>query len=150
MQLLYHNHDFEFNKFEGKYLIDHLFDDIPDDLILPEFDTCWVKYAGEDPCKYIEKFAGKIEVLHLKDFVCDSLNAGPVYALIGGSDAPSKEANNFRFRPCGSGLQDFEKIIKSADAAGVEYLIVEQDNWYDNNALDEARKSREYLKTLGI
>ncbi len=150
MQLLYHNHDFEFNTFEGKYLIDHLFDDIPDDLILPEFDTCWIKYAGEDPCKYIEKFAGKIEVLHLKDFVCSSLNAGPVYALIGGSSAPTKEENNFKFCPCGSGLQDFESIIKSADKADVEYLIVEQDNWYDNNALDEVKKSREYLKTLGI
>ena len=42
MILGYHNHDFEFKKFEGKYLHDYIFEAIPEGLIVPELDTCWV------------------------------------------------------------------------------------------------------------
>ena len=119
IQLLYHNHDFEFDKYEDKYLIDWIYESIPSDIINPEFDTCWVRYAGEDPCKYIEKFSGKTDVLHLKDFTCKKLASGPVYALIDedGNEqkVPSKEDNEFMFKPLGQGLQDFETILKTAE-----------------------------------
>lgn len=155
MQLLYHNHDFEFNTFEDKYLIDHLFETVPDDLILPEFDTCWIKYGGEDPCKYIEKFAGKIEVLHLKDFYSTKLGCGePVYALIDNEGKAQRKnnftENDFHFRPLGHGIQDFNSILTSAEKAGIEYLIVEQDASEERPPIEAAKISREYLKSLGI
>ena len=53
MQLLYHNHDFEFVKLDGKYALDVLYDTIPADLLQTELDTCWVKVGGEDPCAYL-------------------------------------------------------------------------------------------------
>ena len=154
LQLLYHNHDFEFNKFEDKYLIDHIYDSIPNNLINPEFDTCWVKYAGEDPIKYIEKYAGRVTVLHLKDFVCKNYAAGPAYALIDNEgnavESVSKEDNEFRFKPCGHGVQDFKSILEAAEKCGTEYVIVEQDAWYDECPFECAKKSREHLKSLGI
>lgn len=155
MQLLYHNHDFEFNTFEDKYLIDHIFDTVPDDLILPEFDTCWVKYGGEDPCKYIEKFAGRIKLLHMKDFTSSKLGCGePVYALIDNDGKPQRKSNfvenDFHYRPCGKGIQDFNSILASAEKAGIEYLIVEQDASEDMPAMEAAKISRDYFKSLGI
>lgn len=154
LQLLYHNHDFEFNKYEDKYLIDHIYDSIPDNLINPEFDTCWVKYAGEDPLKYIEKYAGRVTVLHLKDFTCKNYAAGPAYALIDNDgneqDQPSLEDNDFRFRPCGHGVQDFASILETAEKCGTEYVIVEQDMWYDEDPFECAKKSREHLASFGI
>lgn len=154
IQLLYHNHDFEFQTHEGKYLIDHLYDTVSSSLINPEFDTAWVRYAGEDPCKYIKAFAGRVQVLHLKDFTCKNFASGPAYALIDKTGAEqkteTKEDNEFRFRPLGQGVQDFPSILKAAEEAGTEYVIVEQDNWYDIPSLEAAKQSREYLRTLGI
>ena len=46
IRLLYHNHEFEFEKYEGKYLLDWLYESVPADILETELDTCWVKYAG--------------------------------------------------------------------------------------------------------
>lgn len=153
IQMLYHNHDFEFNQFEGKFLLDWLYESVPADLLQTEIDTCWVKYSGNDPVAYMRKYQGRADVLHLKDFVAKSFAGGPVYALIGDDgkekEKPEKEDNGFEFRPVGEGLQDFESILKAAEEIGIEYLIVEQDAWPTATALESAKQSREYLKTLG-
>lgn len=155
IQMLYHNHDFEFEKYEDKYLFDWLYETIGLDLLNPEIDTCWVKYASEDPCAYLEKYSGYIDVVHLKDFSCKQLGGGPVYALIDDSGKEiktqnSKKDNEFKFTYLGNGMQDFKEILKSAEKGGAEYVIVEQDQWYTDDSLELARKSREYLKTLGL
>lgn len=153
IQLLYHNHDFEFKKYQDKFLLDWLYESIPADILQTEIDTCWVKYSGNDPVEYMKKYKGRAEVLHLKDFVCKTFAGGPVYALIDneGKDGkePTREDNGFEFRPVGQGLQDFESILKAAEEIGIEYLIVEQDDWPTASALESAKQGREYLKTLG-
>lgn len=152
IKLLYHNHDFEFEKVDGQYKLDAIYEELGLDTIEPEFDTCWVKYGGEDPCKYIEKYSGHVDVLHLKDFVCKKYG-GAVYALIdeNGNDkeAESSSDNGFKFMPVGSGVQDFKSILEAAEKAGTEYIIVEQDSSQDRPALEAVKMSREYLKTLG-
>lgn len=155
IQMLYHNHDFEFTKYEDKYLFDWLYETVGLDLLKPEIDTCWVKYAGEDPCKYLEKYSGHINVVHLKDFTCRELGGGPVYALIddSGKEITSnkqRKDNEFKFSYLGSGMQNFKEILESAEKGGTEYVIVEQDQWYKDDSLELARKSREHLKSLGI
>lgn len=42
IQLLYHNHDFEFKKLDGKYALDILYSDVTADRLQTEIDTCWV------------------------------------------------------------------------------------------------------------
>ena len=54
IQLLYHNHDFEFVKLSGLYGLDFLYEAVPADVLATELDTCWVKVAGEDPAAYIQ------------------------------------------------------------------------------------------------
>ena len=154
IQLMYHNHDSEFQKINGEYILDKLYSSIPNDMLMPQFDTCWIHYAGVNPTEYIKKYNGKIEVLHLKDFVCEKLGGGPVYALIdeNGNEIKkgSREENGFKFVPVGSGIQDFPAILEAAEEAGVEYVIVEQDASVDRDPLEAAKMSREYLKTLGL
>ena len=153
IKLLYHNHDFEFKKVDGKYKIDYIYDELGLDVIAPEFDTCWVHYSGENPCKYIEKYSGNVEVLHLKDFVCEKLGGGPVYDLIdknGEAQKPKdKESVGFKFTPVGYGLQNFPAILEAAEKAGTEYIIVEQDRSEDRPPLEAVKMSREYLKSIG-
>jgi sugar phosphate isomerase/epimerase len=45
----YHNHAFEFEKIEGKYMYDHLFEAMDADLVKAEIDVYWDTYGGEDP-----------------------------------------------------------------------------------------------------
>ena len=43
MTLLYHNHDFEFQKIDGKYALEVLYDTVPASLLQTELDVCWVR-----------------------------------------------------------------------------------------------------------
>ena len=154
IQMCYHNHDFEFEMVDGRYKYDIMMEEISRDLLVPEFDTCWVRYAGEDPCKYLRAFAGHVRILHLKDFTCKKLASGPAYALIDKDGNPippaSREDNGFLFRPLGQGMQDFGAILAAAEEAGTEYVIVEQDQTYEIPSLEAAKISREYLRTIGL
>ena len=153
IKMMYHNHDFEFNKVDGKFILDWIYDTIPQDLIEPEVDTCWVHYAGYNPAEYLLKYSGRINIVHLKDFACKNLGGGPVYALIdedGNEKKGSKEDNGFEFRPVGHGIQDIPSIIEASEKAGASVLIVEQDQSNDRPPMEAAKMSREYLKSLGL
>lgn len=150
--MLYHNHDFEFGKYEDKFLLDWLYDSVPADLLQTEVDTCWVKYAGYDPCEYLRKYTGRSPIVHLKDFTCKQFAGGPAYALIdedGKEIKNTKEDNGFDFRPVGMGLQDFPSILEAAKSAGAQYAIVEQDQSTDRAPMEAVKLSREYLKSIG-
>lgn len=154
IQLLYHNHDFEFEKIDGEFILDKMYKTIPEEYLQPQLDVCWVHYAGNNPAEYIAKYNGRLTLLHMKDFACKSLGAGPVYALIDNSgkdgDKPSKEDNGFEYRPVGSGIQNVPEILAAAEAAGVEYIIVEEDESPYGTTLADAKKSIDYLKSLGL
>ena len=150
LQLLYHNHDFEFIKIDGEYALDILYNEVPAEFLQTEIDTCWVNVGGENPAGYIEKYTGRAPVVHLKDFV-GSNNGGPLYKLIG-IDEEETEAKEqtFEFRPVGYGVQDFKAILAASEKAGASWVVVEQDNpSMEKNPLECAKMSREYLKTLG-
>ena len=153
LQMLYHNHDFEFVPINGELIIDQLYTRVSKEYLNPEFDTCWIKYAGYEPTEYLDKYKGRIDIVHIKDFWCTKMGGGPVYALIdeNGNEIKNdnKEDNKFEFRPVGYGLQDVKAIVEASIKAGAGYLIVEQDNSYDNDSLENAKKSRDYLKSIG-
>lgn len=147
LKLLYHNHEFEFNEYEGKKIIDWLYEEFPD-ILHTEFDTCWVQYAGYDPCEYLRKYKGRSPVVHLKDFVCNRYaNAfGEIEKVEKGK---AREENGFCLKPLGLGEMDFKAVIKASIEAGAEEIVVEQDDWPEHTSIEAARISREYLKSLG-
>lgn len=148
MTLLYHNHDFEFIKLDGKYALDILYDEVPAELLQTELDTCWVNVGGEKPVDYIKKYSGRAPVVHLKDFFGEK--SEDMYELIGIEKKAPKRPGNFEFRPVGSGLQDFPSILKASEEAGATWVVVEQDNpSMGLTPMESIAKSREYLKTLG-
>jgi len=151
IQLLYHNHDFEFEKFEGKTKLDILYSSISEEYLQTEIDTCWLKYAGYDPTQYLLKYSKRSPVVHLKDFTSNSAKKGPVYALIdenGKEIKKDKDSDGFKFKPVGQGVQDIPAIIKAALKAGTKYFIVEQDQSLELPALESAKESLNYLKKI--
>jgi sugar phosphate isomerase/epimerase len=126
--LLYHNHDFEFQKTEtGEFGLDYLYANVPADLLQTELDQCWVKYAGQDPVAYLQKYEGRSPVVHLKDYYASGEQKEDPYALIGLNEGEKKENTAFEFRPLGYGVQDIPAIIEASKKAGSKWLIVEQD-----------------------
>ncbi len=103
----YHNHAFEFEKIEGKYKYEHLFEAMEPDLVQAEIDVYWVTYGGEDPVAWLKKYGKRSPLVHLKDMA-----AGP-------------ERN---FAPVGTGILNMPEIIKTAHQEDCDWLIVEQDN----------------------
>ena len=150
MTLLYHNHDFEFVKLDGKYALDVLYDTVPADLLQTELDVCWVRVGGEEPASYIRKYTGRAPVVHLKDYAGGK--SEHMYELIGiESEEKAPEENPFEFRPVGSGVQDMPAIIEAAKDAGAGWVVVEQDMPSMGLApLQCIEKSRQYLKSIGV
>lgn len=103
----YHNHDFEFHtSIDGKFALEYLLEPSRDQSIYAEIDTYWVKKADQDPLSFIEKYALRMPILHLKDMTSD----GKQY-----------------FAEIGTGLIDFAPILKWGLQNGVEWFAVEQD-----------------------
>ncbi len=148
MQLLYHNHDFEFLKIDGKYALDILYDSVSPEHLATELDTCWVNVGGENPADYIIKYTGRAPVVHLKDF--EGEKSANMYALIGIDSEGDSKPSTFEFRPVGSGKQTFPAILEAAEKAGSSWVVVEQDEpSMGLSPMECAAKSRAYLKTIG-
>jgi len=155
IQLLYHNHDFEFTKLGGRYALDLLYEAVPAPLLATEIDTCWAKVSGVDPAAYLLKYSGRSPVVHLKDYVQVGKATGKdLYALIDESGKDGKtslvDRNAFDFRPLGLGMQDIPGILKAAGDAGSQWIVVEQDRSTERPPMEAMKLSRDYLKTLGF
>jgi sugar phosphate isomerase/epimerase len=149
IKLLYHNHEFEFVKVDGKYGLDVLYESVSEDLLATQVDTCWVKVAKVDPAQYVRKYKGRAPVIHLKDFIIEGEVKGDLYGLVGkDEDAPISRAG-FDFRPLGQGFQDIPSILDAGLYVGAEWVVVEQDASSTCTPLEAAKQSREYLKSLG-
>ena len=147
MQLLYHNHDFEFLKIDGKYALDILYDTVPADLLQTEIDTCWANVGGEDPSAYVKKYTGRAPVVHLKDFTGEK--SDDMYELIGIDKKAPTRPSGFEFRPLGKGLQNVPAILEASQAAGAGWVVVEQDQaTMGLSPMESIKVSIDYLKSF--
>lgn len=146
--LLYHNHDFEFEKECGEYKLDRLYADLSADVLKTQLDTCWVNVGGENPSEYLLRYTGRAPVVHIKDFVGQKTDN--MYGLISEKDAKEEaKTEEFDFRPVGYGVQDVKSIVDAAVAAGAEWVVVEQDRpSLDNSELECAKMSIDTLKQI--
>lgn len=127
IELAYHNHSFEFQKFAGQTGLDILFSNSEAHLVKAEIDVYWVQHGGEDPSERIEKLGDRVIALHLKDM----------------ADGPDR-----RFAEVGTGILDFKSILAAAEKAGVKFGAVEQDDCYGKSTLESIRTSFQNLKKL--
>ncbi len=135
MKLCYHNHDFEFEKTEGKVLLDLLYDIIPEDVLKTELDLCWISVAGYSPVEYLEKYSERSEIVHIKDYYIEKKDS-------------DRSKSGFEFRSVGKGLLDTEAVLKTIKHTSCRWLIVEQDApTPGQTAMDCVASSIEFLKS---
>lgn len=124
LELSYHNHDIEFKKLDGEFLLDIIYREAP--ALKAELDVFWVAAAAQDPVKWINKLSGRQSLIHLKDFGVGAKGGRQMRAI-------------------GDGNLDWKAIIPAAEAAGVKYFIVEQDDCNGADPFDELARSFEYI-----
>ena len=129
LRLGYHNHSFEFQKFDGKYGYDILFESVDPNLVHNEIDTYWVRHGGESPVKYLKRFAGHIQVVHFKD-----MGRGPEKPMV----------------PVGEGILDWPNIIEACQSGGTEWMCIEQDTCTPLTPLAAAKVSFENCHRWGL
>jgi sugar phosphate isomerase/epimerase len=145
IELYYHNHHVEFEKYDGKYLMDIIKDSTKH--IGFELDVYWIQRGGENPVRYIQQFAGRIKLLHLKDYRI-KLDTS---ALESGDRDKFREAfeGAVQFAEVGEGNLPMKEIIDTGLACGSEYFLIEQDQQYGRDPFDCLATSRDNLIKLG-
>ena len=129
MKFTYHNHHFEFAKIEGKTIMEHLIEGFDPDVVSFVLDTYWVQHGGYDVRKMIERLAGRIDILHLKDM---------------GVSLDEKKTD---ITEIGNGNINFEDIIPLAEKIGVKDFVVEQDrNFTTGDSMESIAFSYNYIK----
>ncbi len=120
----YHNHNFEFEQVDGRYLLDRLRDLTNPAQVKFELDTYWAAYAGVDPITYLRSSAGRVPLIHVKDMTPDR-----------------------HYTEVGDGILDEMGICKAARDAGAQIYVVEHDQ-PTIPSLESARRSLENLRKI--
>jgi sugar phosphate isomerase/epimerase len=115
MQFAFHNHNSEFQTYDGVTGIATLLKNTDPKLVQWQMDCYWVAQAGRNPVKMLHEYSGRISMLHLKD---RKAGAAPSVTL-------GKQAQHFT--EVGNGTLHWRQILQAGRKEGVRYMFVEQD-----------------------
>ena len=150
IDLYYHNHHFEFARHDGKFLMDIIKENTK--YLGFELDIHWIYRGGMDPVEFINQYAGRIRLLHLKDYRIGHM------AMPEGVDMSTKEGmmkayaamnNIVEFAEVGEGTLNIPACIEAGLAGGSEYFLVEQDETYGRDPFECLKTSHDHLVELG-
>lgn len=124
VRLGYHNHAFEFEETDGIVPMSVLLNATSAALVDWQMDIFWTVEGGQLPLTWLERYAGRVTSVHIKD-----RTAGGTMVDVG------------------DGVIDFTRILDAAGADGLRYGFVEHDN--PGDSLESVRRSYEYLTRGG-
>ena len=125
----WHNHDFEFVALaDGTKPMDVLLDVAPD--IAWEADLAWIVRGGCDPIEYIQRYAGRLSAIHVKDIAATGTNLDED----GWSDL-------------GAGTMDWAALLQACRAASGD-LIYALEHDKPSDPIGYATRSATTFKTL--
>jgi sugar phosphate isomerase/epimerase len=136
LTLAYHNHAFEFEPAGNGNLLDVLLAESDKKLVQLELDIMWSQVAGVSPVVVLEKYSGRIPLMHVK-------NVAQLPTQY--HEKVPKEA----FKEAGNGVIDIPAVLKAGQTAGVKHFFVEQDQT-PGDPVASLRESYQYLRKLSF
>jgi len=100
----YHNHDVEIRPMQGRMPLDVLMESTDPGLVDLELDLFWIIEGGGDPIAFMERWPGRVKLVHVKDRSADG-----------------------RMVDVGAGRVDFPGIFARPEAATIRHYFVEHD-----------------------
>lgn len=125
LKFVYHNHKFEFEKYDGITGLEFLLKNTDPEVFSFEIDTYWVQAGGANPVDWIRKVEGRMGIVHFKDMAI--------------------KEDQQDYAEIGEGNLDWVSIIKACRDTGVKWYAVEQDVCR-NNPFDSLGMSLRYLE----
>jgi len=127
--LTFHPVAADFAAVEGRNAVEWLLEYLPNDVQLTMCIYHVVK-AGLNPLEMLERYRGRVDLVHFKDSV----------VLQDGSE---------NLMPIGQGRIEWDQIFKACHETGVKWGFVEQENW-QKDAFVCAKESYDYVTSHGI
>lgn len=124
LKIAYHNHDFEFKKFNEQTGLDIMLKETDKNLVDFELDLYWVVRSGVDPITLFKAYPKRFPMWHIKDM-----------------DKANKDAN----AEIGQGSIDFKSIFAEAKLSGAKHFFVEHETNYKPNELGSIKTSFDYV-----
>ena len=134
LQLCYHPHGYEFSREGEGTVFDILAAETKPQFLQIELDVFWAFHAGQDPVKFMQKYANRVILLHLKD-----MKKGTPTGLTT-AHAPL-EADVV----AGTGMIDFPALMAEAKKIGVRHYYIEDES---PTAAEQVPQSLKYLREL--
>jgi sugar phosphate isomerase/epimerase len=137
LKFFYHCHGYEFKPIaegDSKTFMDALIEKTKPEFVAYEMDVFWVVHPGADPVKYLEKYPGRWQLLHLKD-----IQKGARTGVYTGS-APKEQCVVL-----GTGQVPWQPIFKAAAKSGVKHYFIEDEH---PKAAEQIPQTLKYLQTL--
>ena len=131
----YHNHTMEFRDLGGGtngYQI--LLKDTDPAVVTLEMDCGWVAAGGGNPAEILLAHPTRFSLLHIKDFKAAQ---------------PGQEPGQRVSTELGKGSVDFKPIFAAARKIGIQYAIVEQEE-FDIPAADALKIDFQFMQAAGL
>jgi sugar phosphate isomerase/epimerase len=129
LKLGFHNHWGELAPLEDGVTTLDLLCALPPEQLWLELDLGWAWEAGADPVELLGRLAGRCPLVHAKDL---------------------RSRGSREFCPVGDGAVGYDRVLPAAVAAGVEWLVVEQDE-LDGPPFDAVERSLEFVRrAIGV
>ncbi|MEZ5402287.1 MAG: TIM barrel protein [Bryobacteraceae bacterium] len=138
VNLAYHNHAFEFEPTgDGRTLLDVLLAESDARTLQLEMDIMWVAVGGGDAVGLLNKYKGRVPLLHVKDL---HQGVGIQY---------NERIPRDKFAEAGRGMVKIPEILRAGKKLGVRHFFVEQDQT-PGDPLASLRISYDYLSRLSV
>jgi sugar phosphate isomerase/epimerase len=135
MRFAFHNHDYEFRKFNGATGYDILLQETDPNLVFYEMDCYWITQAGYDPLQMLNRLGRRVRMLHIKD------------RKPGFPSSNDMSDSSAHFTEVGTGGINWPTLLAAAEKLQIEHYFIEQDH-IEGPPLESLRISYNYLQKL--
>jgi sugar phosphate isomerase/epimerase len=135
MRFAFHNHDYEFRKFDGATGYDILLQETDPNLVFYEMDCYWITQAGYDPLQMLNRLGRRVRMLHIKD------------RKPGFPSSNDMSDSSAHFTEVGTGGINWPTLLAAAEKLQIEHYFIEQDH-IEGPPLESLRISYNYLQKL--
>lgn len=133
LRYYYHNHFWEFQRFDGKTALEIMAENTDPDKVYFEIDNYWAARGGADPVELADKFSPRLIMMHQKDFAKDAGEPISLFEERIDINKPITLEMHLEnrhvgtFAEVGTGILPIQDYIDAGNRNGVEYIILEQD-----------------------
>ena len=133
----YHNENYEFNhSLDGTVLYDLILQSTDKNLVLQQIDIGNMYEPGGRAMDFLKRYPGRFFSIHVKDEIK--------------KDPPPQEGNEYESCLLTKGVIPIKQIVDYARKTGINYFIIEQEDYPDTTPLEAVAYDLNIMKGFGF